>query len=216
VEAEMPQEGYLRKDSNGNLPVLQDWRQKDGPIPTLHLDLAIHLHELVHYLTGLQALEVVADQASRGWFPVIDNASCLCRYSENVQSHFWFSKCALGYRNGLRIRLYGSKASAEWYQLNPEELLLSHADGRREIFDRASGATEATQKRYQRFKAGHPAGFNEALANLYTDIHTALQHYKKTGQQASDEVFGVDLAIDGMRWLDAMVRSCSSGKWEKC
>lgn len=215
VEAEMPQEGYIRTDDQGNKPVPQDWRMKDGPVPTIHLDLAVHLHELIHYLTGLKPLEVVADQASRGWFPVVDNASCLCRYSGAMQAHFWFSKCALGHRNGMRLRIYGSKASVEWYQLNPEEVLISHANGRREIFDRASGAKIASQRRYQRFKAGHPAGFNEALANLYVDIHAALQNYKETDRQESDEVFGAELAVEGMLWLEAMVRSCSSGTWEQ-
>jgi len=214
-EAEMPQEGFLRTDENGNKPQPQDWRLKDGPVPTLHLDLAVHLHELIYYLTGLSPLEVVADQASKGLFDVVDNASCLCRYSENVQGHFWFSKCALGHRNGMRLRVYGAKAAAEWYQLNPEEVLFSYADGRRQIMDRASGAKVAHQKRYERFKAGHPAGFNEALANLYVDICEDLNGYKETGRQDSEEVFGAPLAIEGMLWLEAMVRSCSSGKWEK-
>lgn len=213
-QVEMPQEGYIRTDVNGNKPQPQDWRLDDGPVPTLHLDLAIHLHELIYYLTARKPLEVVADQASYGWFDVVDHGSCLCRYSGNVRGQFWFSKCALGHRNGLRIRIYGTKAAAEWVQLNPEELLISHVDGRREIFDRASGAKTASQQRYQRFKVGHPAGFNEALANLYVDIHAALQHYKATGKQESDEIFGADLAIEGMQWLEAMVRSCKSGSWE--
>lgn len=214
-QAEMPQEGFLRTDDKGNKPVPQDWRQKDGPVPTLHLDLAVHLHELVFYLTGEKPLEVVADQASRGWFPVIDNVSCLARYSNEVQGQLWFSKCALGHRNGLRLRIYGSKASAEWYQLNPEEVLVSFADGRRQIVDRAANAKVASLQRYNRFKAGHPAGFNEALANLYVDIHAALTAYKATGRQESDEVFGADLAVEGLQFLEAMVRSCASRKWEK-
>lgn len=214
-QAEMPQEVFLRTDDRGNKPVPQDWRQKDGPVPTLHLDLAVHLHELIYYLTGEKPLEVVADQASRGWFPVIDNVSCLARYSNKVQGQLWFSKCALGHRNGLRLRVYGSKASAEWYQLNPEEVLLSFADGRRQILDRASNAKLASLQRYNRFKAGHPAGFNEALANLYVDIHAALTGYKSTGKQESDEVFGADLSVEGLQFLEAMVRSCASRKWEK-
>ena len=213
-QAEMPQEGFLRVDDQGNKPVPQGWRQKDGPVPTIHLDLAVHLHELIHYLTGQKPLEVVADQASRGWFPVVDNVNCLARYSGNVQGQFWFSKCALGHRNGLRLRFYGTKASAEWYQLNPEELLVSYADGRRQVFDRASNAKVASMPRYTRFKAGHPAGFNEALANLYFDIHAALQGFKETGEQKSDEVFGADLAVEGLEFLEAMVRSCHSKKWE--
>lgn len=213
-QAEMPQEGFLRIDDQGNKPVPQDWRQADGPIPTLHLDLAVHLHELIYYLTSQRPLEVVADQSSRGWFPVVDNVSCLSRYTQGIQGQFWFSKCAIGHRNGLRLRIFGSKASAEWFQLNPEELVLSFADGRRQIFDRASNARVASSVRYNRFKAGHPAGFNEALANLYFDIHEALAEYKATGGQSSDEVFGADLAMEGLEFLEAMVRSCRSNRWE--
>lgn len=214
IEAEMPQEGYMRVDENGNKLTPQDWRLKDGPIPTLHLDLAVHLHELIYYLTHLKPIEVVADQSSHGWFDVIDNASCLCRYTEGVKAHFWFSKCALGYRNGLRIRIFGTKASAEWYQANPEELLISYADGKRQILDRAAGAKTASDIRYQRFKPGHPAGFTEALANLYMDIYLALSKFKTSGKMASDEVYGADLALDGMLWLEAFSRSTLSQKWE--
>lgn len=137
-QAEMPQEGFLRTDNKRNKPQPQAWRLSDSSVPRIHLDLAVHLHELIHYLTGLKPITVVADQASRGWFDVIDNVTCLARYTENVQGQFWFSKCALGHRNGLRLRIYGSKASAEWYQMNPEEAVISYGDGRRQILDRAS------------------------------------------------------------------------------
>lgn len=213
-QAEMPQEGYLRLDGRGNKPKVQQWRLHDGPIPTLYLDLAVHLHELIHYLTGLTPLEVISDQSSRGFFDVIDNVHCLCRYSSRVQGHFWFSKCSLGHRNGLRLRIYGTNASAEWYQLTPEELLLSYNDGRRQIFDRASNAKVASEQRYNRFKAGHPAGFNEALANLYVDIHHALGQYKATCSYRSDEIFGAALAHEGLRVFEAMLRSCTTAKWE--
>ncbi len=213
-QAEMPQEGYVRTDSAGNKPSVQEWRKKDGPVPILHLDLAVHLHELMHYLTGLESLEVVADQSSNGWFGVIDNVNCLCRYTQGVQGQVWFSKSALGHRNGLRLRIYGSKASAEWFQMNPEELFVSFADGRRTILDRGAGPAVASQPRYTRFKAGHPAGFIEALANLYVDIAAALERFQTTGRQDSEEVFGAPLAIRGMEWLEAMVRSCQSRQWE--
>ena len=214
-QVEMPQEGFIRTDEHGNKPTPQDWRLKDGAVPTIHLDLAVHLHELIHYLTGLTPLEVIADQSSNGWFDVTDNVICLCRYTQNVQGQVWFSKSALGHRNGLRLRVFGSTASAEWFQLNPEEIQISHVDGRKEIFDRASNAIVSVAARYTRFKAGHPAGFNEALANIYVDIHAALSRYRETGRQESDEVFGAPLSVEGMLWLEAMVRSYQSGQWEK-
>jgi predicted dehydrogenase len=214
-QAEMPQEGYMRTDSQARKPKVQSWRLRDGTVPTIHLDLGVHLHQLIRYLTGMRPREVVADQGKFGWFRVVDQVTSLTRYDQGAQGAVWFSKTALGHRNGLRLRIYGSKASAEWAQMNPEELLISHGDGRREILDRGVGLPLASKPRYNRFKAGHPAGFVEALSNLYSDIHTTLKAYKKTGRQQSDEVFGAAMALEGMNWLEAMVRSTHSKKWEK-
>ena len=214
-QAEMPQEGYLRTDSRGGKPKVQSWRLRDGTVPTIHLDLGVHLHQLIRYLTGLKPREVVADHGKFGWFRVVDQVISMTRYDQGAQGAVWFSKTALGHRNGLRLRIYGSKASAEWAQMNPEELLISHGDGKKEILDRGVGLPLASKPRYNRFKAGHPAGFVEALSNLYSDIHTTLKAYKKTGRQQSDEVFGAAMALEGMNWLEAMVRSTRSKKWEK-
>ncbi|MEJ2609660.1 MAG: Gfo/Idh/MocA family oxidoreductase [Candidatus Thiodiazotropha sp.] len=212
-QAEMPQEGFRRVDSQGNKPHPQKWRLHDGKVPTLYLDLAVHLHQLIHYLTDQHPLEVTANQSTCGWFNVIDNVNCLCRYSKNILGQMWFSKSALGHRNGLKIRIYGSDASAEWFQSNPEELLLSFADGRRETLDRGIDTQVAGLTRYSRFKAGHPTGFIEAFANLYTDIAQSLQEYKMTTHWQSQEVFSAELALEGMNMLEAMVESVSRGQW---
>ena len=212
-QAEMPQEGYQRVDSQGNKTQPQEWRLQDGRVPTIHLDLAVHLHQLIYYLTGQHPLEVIADQSTCGWFNVIDNVNCLCRYSKKILGQMWFSKSALGHRNGLRIRIYGSDASAEWFQSNPEELHISFADGRRQTMDRGMDTQVAGLTRYSRFKAGHPTGFIEAFANLYTDIAQSLHQYKMTNQWQSHEVFGAELALEGMNMLEAMVESSGVGKW---
>jgi predicted dehydrogenase len=213
----MPQEGFLRKDSKGNKPKPQEWRLTDNNIPMIHLDLAVHLHEIICYLTGLKPCEVISDQASKGFFgDVADNVECLAKYENDVRGHLWFSKSALGYRNGLAVEIFGTEASAKWMQSNPEELVISYADGRRTIIDRGySSATVSNAERYTRFKAGHPAGFIEAFANVYKDIALALADYKNTKTWHSDEVFGVDLIFDGMLFLEAMVNSVQSRKWER-
>ena len=212
-QIEMQQEGFLRVDCQGNKPLPQSWRLADGQIPTIHLDLAVHLHQLIHYLTGQRPLEVVSDQESHGWFDVVDNVTCLCRYSDGIQGQAWFSKSALGHRNGLRVRIYGSDASAEWFQACPEELLLSFSDGSRQIVDRASAVEVAVKPRYNRFKAGHPAGFIEAFANLYVDIADCLRQYKSTGEWKSEEVFDADFAAEGLHFCEAMVESTRSKQW---
>lgn len=215
-QAEMPQEGFIRLGQDGRPPKPQRWRLQDGDIPTLYLDLAIHLHHLIGYVTGAGPLSVVAQQASYGWFAdVIDDVSCLCKYSNGIHGHLWFSKAAIGHRNGLRVRIYGSAGSAEWFQADPEQLMVSWADGRREILDRASPVEVAAELRYARFKPGHPAGFVEAFANLYRDFAVEVRGHRRGESRVTGEVFGVDQALEGVEFLDAICRSARSGAWEE-
>ena len=92
--------------------------------------------------------------------------------------------------------------------------MLSFADGHRQIVDRASTVEVAGQRRYNRFKAGHPSGFIEAYGNLYTDFADCVRQYKATGHWASEEVFGAELALEGAQLCEAMVLSSHSGAWQ--
>lgn len=214
IQIEMPQEGFLRLDSMGNKPQPQKWRLTDDTVPTISLDLGIHLHHIIHYLTQEHPVDVVADQSTFGWFNgVVDNVTCMLRYTGSVRCQMWFSKVALGQRNGLKVRVYGSEGSAEWHQMTPEDLQLSYIDGRRECVDRASMVGEACLPRYNRFKAGHPAGFIEAFANIYCDIADCYSEYQKKGLYTSDEVFGVAHAIEGLQLFEAIAQSVDEHRW---
>jgi len=214
-QVEMPQEGFVRTDLRGAPPVPQPWRLVDGTIPTIMLDLGVHLHHLLHYLTGARPERVVAQSGSHGWFAdVVDDVSALIRYAGGFYGQAWFSKSAMGQRNGMRLRLYGTLGAAEWHHAEPEELRISHADGRREILDRAGATAVASLPRYARFKPGHPAGFIEAFGNLYADLATALRQWQMTGGFASDEIFGAELAVEGLALLEAMQRSATNACWE--
>jgi predicted dehydrogenase len=214
-QAEMPQEGFIRVDPSGNRPQPQGWRLSDGKVPTIHLDLGIHLHQLVHYLTAARPRRVAASQTGYGWFPEItDNVSAVCEYSDGIMGQLWFSKSALGHRNGLRLRIFGTEAAAEWFQADPEELRIAHADGRREIVDRAASVEVAAAEQYSRFKAGHPAGFIEAFANLYGDLADCLRQFQRDGSWSSPEVSGPELAVEGLRFLEAMAEAARTGEWQ--
>ena len=213
-QAEMPQEGYLKYDSTGKAPVPQQWRLVDKSIPALHLDLGVHLHQLIGYLTKLNPKEVISSQNRFSNLSVVDNVNTMCRYDEGMVGNMFFSKSSLGCRNGLKIRIFGSKASAEWIQMNPEEILVCHDNGKREILDRAVDSKVASLKKYERFKAGHPAGYVEAFANLYNDIALCLKDYHENGEWTSNEVYSVDFALEGLLMLEAMVRSFESKSWE--
>lgn len=214
-QIEMPQEGFVRTSPHGLRPTPQGWRLHDGTVPTLGLDLAVHLHHSLYYLTGARPISVVADHASEGWFKgIVDDFGCLAHYEHGIRGQFWFSKSSLGHRNGLRLRIYGTHASAEWFQANPEEVLLAHIDGRREILDRAGNVAVAGMQRYNRFKSGHPAGFIEAFANLYADFADALLEFRREGRWAGEADYGARIAQEGLLLLEAMERSCQTRAWE--
>lgn len=213
LRADMPQEGFLRQDRQGKPMQPQAWRLRDGSIPTVYLDLGTHLHQIVHYLTGLQGDNVAAFHASYGHFPdVVDYVNASVSYPDGVHGSFTFGKAMLGQRNGLQITLYGDQASVTWLQTEPELLRLAHKDGRIETLDRGGDMPVAAQTRYSRFKSGHPAGYVEAFANLYVDIHGCLLAYRRDGHWQSDEVFGADLACRGLAFLQTMADAARHGQ----
>ncbi len=213
VIAEMPQEGFIRVKSDGSPIVPQEWRLHETEIPMISLDLGAHLHILVKYLIEQQPRMVFATSNTYGNFEGIkDSVSAIISYTNNVTCNMWYAKTALGTRNGLSLRVFGSKGSARWVQESPEYLEMADSYGHKYILDRGSpGLNISNQKRYNRFKPGHPSGFIEALANYYDDIAEELiafkhGHYSVTSS-AQKNSFGVDEALEGLSLLATIEKS---------
>ncbi|MCU7946754.1 MAG: Gfo/Idh/MocA family oxidoreductase [Candidatus Thiodiazotropha sp. (ex Cardiolucina cf. quadrata)] len=216
IHIEMPQEGYLRLDKNNNKLKPQTWRLKDDQIPTLSLDLGVHLHHMIHFLSGERPIELVAVNNNYGFFyDITDNTMCIARYTNDLDCQIWFGKSALGNSNGLQVRVYGEEGSAEWLQMQPETIIQHDNKGRVCTLQRSSvDLMLANDTRYNRFKAGHPAGFIEAFANLYVDIADSLEMYKKGENQSVPWVFGVDVALEGLVMLETMEQSATERIWK--
>lgn len=135
IHIEMPQEGFSRVNANP-----QAWRRMDYAVPTVSLDLGVHVHHLIDFLSGgLRPISVVGEHASYGQISdVVDNVYFLGRYEGDLRVQGWWGKTALGHRNGLRVRVYGEKASAEWYQMDPEVLRWADNSGHHFSLDRGS------------------------------------------------------------------------------
>ena len=214
IQIEMPQEGFARLDVKGNKPAPQNWRLQDGEIPSVSLDLGAHLQHMIHYISDENPSMLISDQHSYGWFKgVIDDVSCIAQYPSGMTSNMWFGKSAIGYRNGLKIRVFGTKGSAEWYQIDPEILFVNDMQGNKKMVDRAADVLLASEFRYNRFKSGHPAGFVEAFANLYYDIADKLEEYQKNKTYDTTWTYGVLQATSGLRVLEMMNHSAEEKKW---
>ncbi|PAF45163.1 Gfo/Idh/MocA family oxidoreductase [Helicobacter sp. 11S02596-1] len=216
IQIEMPQEGFLRLEQDKK-PHPQKWRMQDGTLPIISLDLGVHCQNIVSFLTHQSPTQVVATSKSNGHFShIIDDVNILACFQENLIVNMWYSKSALGHRNGLKVSVYGQKMSATWIQNHPEELLINTQNGEKIIKDRASPLDTNTAKlpRYNRFKAGHPAGFIEAFGNYYNDIANALEQFYHEKKWTSDYVFGITSAIKELAFLEAVAKSSQSQKFE--
>jgi len=214
VMVEMPQESFARPpDIAGKASAIQNWRLNDGRIPMMGLDLGIHMHSLIGYVTGARPVEVLGQyRTARNYPELVGEAHILVRHDNDMLANYWFTKTAIGYRNGLRIRIFGDKGSAEWLQMEPEYLKVSLLSGEILTVDRASDNLVARQGRYNRMKPGHPSGFIEAFANIYLDIANDI----RSGPQGEKNlhVFTIDEAEEGLALFETAALSNKTRKWE--
>lgn len=216
LDIRMPQETFLPPRDLGTGAV-QDWRRRDYGLPTVSLDLGVHVVEMARFLSLSPVVEVVATTDSFGDLEVTDEVQALVRFGDGSVGSFWYSKAALGNRNGLAVEVYGDEASAVWVQETPDSFVLRRRDRTVQVIDRGSpDLVEAGKPRYVRFKAGHPTGFIEAFANLYSDIADALTASSgpQDGWREPNE-FVADAAAAhyGMTVLAAMARSSREHRW---
>jgi len=215
INLQMPQEGFIRLNQATNLKFTpQPWRLVDHFVPTISLDLGVHLHSLVSYLTGLKPKDVVAVSAKQGNFSLItDYVSAIANYTDDVICNFCYGKTSLGQRNGLKLQIFGQLGSVEWVQEDSERLRVSDQYGNVSIVDRGTQSLMiANAKRYERFKPGHPSGFIEAFANYYFDTYFQLLAYRE-GRKIPKNGCDIDVALEGLLFLEAVERSCRSKSW---
>lgn len=178
LRLQMPQQTFLRKDLQGNFPNPQSWRTRDYAVPTISLDLGVHLFSIAQIMLGfeLSFSEIASRHSSSGQVPlVIDDVAIMTKLKSGVHLDFWFSKVALGHQNGLGFSVYSKHGSIHWTQNNPDFLKKTDKSGNNSILARGDfGLNVANLPRYSRFKGGHPTGFIEALSNYYIDVFADL------------------------------------------
>ncbi len=217
IHLEMPQEGFIRPPSiAGQSAPPQAWRLKDGDVPMVCLDLGVHLHHLTNFLIDEAPVEVLADVANySAYHGVVDYFSLLLRFSSGAKGTMMFTKTAIGSRNGMRVRVFGTNGSADWIQAEPDQMTLSFIDGSRLCVDRGSPGHILGDRRYNRMKVGHPAGFIEAFANLYADIASDLTNWLAHKEVKSLYVPGLIDAHESLAFFTAAKQSALDDRWVK-
>jgi predicted dehydrogenase len=177
-------------------------------------DLGTHAHQLARFVTGLEVTEVAAElsQIVQGR-AIKDNANLLLRFSNGARGTLWASMAAIGNEHGLRIRVYGDRGSLAWHHEDPCHLRYCPLDGPQQILAQGAEGLSAEAKRWTRAGLGHPEGFFESFANIYTEVAEAILA-KSEGRAYTKAELGFPDASDGARgvaFVESAMRSFASG-----
>ena len=181
-------------------------------------DIGTHAFHLASFVSGLELDSVLADLTT--FVPgrqVDDNANVLLRFKGGAKGMLWASQVAPGNENALRLRIYGTKGGLTWSQENPNYLRYApFGEAPRELSRGGVGAGPAAA-RMTRVPPGHPEGYLEGFANIYSEAAAAIRAAAEKKPVPPEVVFPtVEDGLKGVSFVDAVVRSSREGGiWTK-
>jgi predicted dehydrogenase len=179
-------------------------------------DIGTHAYNLACFVTGLKLDALLADLTTfvRGR-RLDDNDNILLRFKGGAKGMIWASQVAPGNENGLRLRVFGTKGGLEWEQENPNTLRFAPFGEPPRTITRGSHGAGPEAARVTRIPSGHPEGYLEGFANLYTEIAGAIhaaRNRKKPDPSLSFPT--VEDGLAGMEFIEAAVASSKAGgRW---
>jgi predicted dehydrogenase len=169
-------------------------------------DIGTHAFNLTEFVTGLTLEALAADVHT--FVPgrkLDDNAHVLLRYAGGAKGMLWCSQVAVGRENGLRLRVYGTRGGIEWAQEDPNYLEVSRLGEPRRRVTRSGPGAGADAARVSRTPSGHPEGYLEGFANIYSEAAAAI-NARKAGAPLDPNVL-FPTVYDGVRGV-AFVEAC--------
>ena len=216
INVEYPQ-GYTVDVKKKNEKKTLKWRlDKNLSGPSMILsEIGTHAYHLLRYVTGLEVDELSAEVNSlSSEITVDDNAFVIMRMNNSARGMIWVSSAATGGENGLKIRVFGNKGAVEWFQDDPNNLKFTEINKPLKIITRASSSVSKFSLTSSRLAAGHPEGFFEAFANIYTEFAEAI--HKKIFKKSEFTFPNIEDGLRGIKFVfTAKKSSNNNAKWFK-
>ena len=181
-------------------------------------DIGTHAFNLACFVTGLEVDSLSADlQAFVPGRRVDDNAHVMLRFAGGARGMLWSSQVAPGNENALRIRVYGEKGGLEWAQEDPNYLWFTpFGEPKRLITRNGAGAGDAAA-RVSRIPPGHPEGYLEGFANIYSEAAEAIIAARSGDAPSADVLYPTVMdGLRGVQFVSACVKSSArDAAWVK-
>ena len=198
-----------------------DWRTdpaRSGPAGSTG-DIGTHAMNLASFVTGLAPESLSADLST--FVPgraLDDNAHVMLRFPGGAKGMLWASQVAPGNENALRLRIYGDKGGLSWAQEDPNYLHFTPFGEPPQLIRRGGAGSDAAAGRVTRVPAGHPEGYLEGFATIYSDAAELI--WAKIDGRAADAAAtlapSVADGVAGVPFIEAVVASSrKNGAWTK-
>lgn len=219
IQVEYPQDWLTeRSELSGNKQA--EWRTdpaRSGAGGAIG-DIGTHAYHLAGFVSGLETEQVLAQLTSfvEGR-SLDDDVQIMLRYKGGARGSLWASQVAVGNENGLKLRIYGSKGGLEWTQADPNYLWFTRFGEPKQLITRGGAGANAAAGRVTRIPGGHPEGYLEGFATIYTEAAHAIRA-ARTGVKPDDQVLYPTVydGLDGMRFIEASVASSQAGnQWTR-
>jgi len=182
-------------------------------------DIATHAYNLGRYMTGLLPDTISANlkifEPSRA---LDDYGHAVIRYENGGLGTVTASQISHGRENDLRIQIDGTRASLEWHQENPNQMIVRTNGEPHRIYTRDPNAPfmNASGKAACRLPSGHPEAFFEAFANVYRAAYDAMEQVAATGKHERTNTIYPNIhdGVEGMYFIEQSVASSkANGAW---
>lgn len=217
VQAEYPQDWLSTKLEDTGLKQAE-WRTdpaRSGAGGAIG-DIGTHAYNLACFVSGLTLDSLAADLDTFVDGRLLDdNAHVMMRFNGRAKGMLWASQVAPGNENALRLRVYGTKGGLEWSQEDPNYLWYTPLGEPKRLITRGGAGSNDAAARVSRIPPGHPEGYLEGFATIYTEAATAIRA-ARDGHAAPAEVVypTVQDGLAGVAFVDACVRSSKrNGAW---
>ena len=175
-------------------------------------DIGTHAYNLLRFITQLQPHQISAELTS--FVPgrrLDDNAQISLRLIGGAKATIWSSQIAPGNENHLQIRVYGEKAGLEWCQEDPNYLYFTKYGSPKQKITRGGAGAILAANEISRVPPGHPEGYLEGFANIYSDVANALIDKKNNEFDINKYHYPtVEDGLEGIRFIERSIASSNS------
>lgn len=180
-------------------------------------DIGTHAHNLLRFISGREVAEVAAEVGTIApGRQVHDFGGAMLRLDNGARGSFWVTQAAAGVENCLRIRVSGTRGSLEWEQEQPTRLWFRPLEGPAQLRTPGGPGTHPLAARASRIVRGHPEGFHEAFAAIYSDVAEVVAA-RRVGTDPDPLALHFPDSEDGLRgvlFVDAALESSAAGgRW---